>query len=205
MRARNIKLGLIAMLAASAILTTVASTASAAHLSVSEQGFRLTWSALTLEAAGLSIACPITIEGSFERATMVKRAGTVGRINGAAIGTCERGNATILRETLPWSLNYVSFSGTLPAITSVTWSVIGAAWQSEVAGITCLARTEASNPGRGIANLSSSEVVSLRADETARIETGGGFFCSLGGSAHYAGTANVTVAGGSTHPRLTLI
>lgn len=201
---RNRSKLLLVALAAAALLAMAGNSASARNLSVSEQGFRLVWSQLTLEAAGVAIACPVTLEGSFERASIAKRAGTVGRISAASVGTCERGHATALRETLPWGVNYVGFEGTLPAITGVTLNLIGASFQAENV-ITCLARTEGSQPGRGIAKVSSGEISELRADETARIETSGGFFCALGGPAHFAGTANVTVQGGSAHPRLTLI
>lgn len=156
------------------------------------------WRELTIEAGGLGAHCAVTLGGSLEVGSIAKRAGTrFGVVSEATLGTCTSGAATVLRETLPWAMTYNGFGGTLPNITSVTVNLIGAALQVEVGGITCLARTESAQPARGIANVSREafgELVptEIRADETAGIETTGGFFCSLAGRARLSGTGTLS-------------
>lgn len=186
---------LLAALTATALLGIAVQSASANRLSIqeSERGFRAAWTSLTLTAGGRSVSCPVTLEGSLQIATLNKRAGTsLGRVTGAAVGTCTRNSMTILRETLPWEVQYSSFGGTLPNITSVTLNVLGLSFQVNLEGIICLARTSASQPARYIAELSSGRFTSLRADESATIETGGGLFCALFSPPSFSGTATVT-------------
>src|SRR5215218_2848212 len=118
---RNRSKLLLTGLCASIVLASAVSTASANRLSVNETGFTITWSALTFNAAGNTVACPVSLGGAFHNRTIAKvpRA-LIGRVTAARInGACSGGTATILSETLPWHVQYSSFSGTLPRIATV--------------------------------------------------------------------------------------
>jgi len=190
---RNHSKLLIAAIAATAILGLTISAASARNLEITNwtNGFRIAWNPLRFEAGGRTAECPVTLEGFFERHTFAKlTTERVGKVTEAAVGTCTRNTATLLRETLPWEVRYSSFTGTLPNITSVTLRFIGLSWQESLEGVTCLARTETSRPARGIATVSGTSITGFRADETAGIETAGGFFCTIAAPAHFGGAAS---------------
>ena len=192
---------LIAAISATALLGMIAGGASARSLEVTnwENGFRIVWNPLRLEAGGREASCPVTLEGTFERHTFAKLTSErVGKVTEAAVGTCTRNTATALRETLPWEVKYNSFGGTLPSITSITLNLIRASFQATLEGVTCLARTENSRPARGIATVSGTSITGFRADETAGIETTGGFFCSIAGASHFNGNATSITSRGRT-------
>jgi len=193
---------LIAAIAAIALLGMAVSAASARNLEVSNSanGFRITWNPLTLEAAGLEARCPVTLEGTFERSSIAKRTTeNIGRVTGAAVGTCTRNRATALTETLPWEVRYSSFAGTLPNITSVSMNLIRASFRANLEGIECLAASRAEQPAGGIATIGAGGAITgFRADETRGIETTGGFFCTIGGRARFAGSASTITARSST-------
>ena len=184
---------LIAAIAATALLGMAVSGASARSLEIrnSANGFSIAWSPLRFAAVGREGACPVTLEGTYAAATIAKRAGTsMGRITGANVGTCTRNTATFLRETLPWEVQYQSFTGTLPTITTVSLNLIRMSFKENLEGIECLAATRVEQPAGGIATIEANGAITgFRADETRGIETSGGFFCSLGGRATFAGEA----------------
>jgi len=184
---------LIAMAIATTILGLAISSASARNFELrnSANGFKVVWNPLRLEAAGREAACPVTLEGVFETATFAKRAGTrTARVTGAALGACTRNTATVLRETLPWEVQYSSFTGTLPAITSHSHIIIRISIRVNLEGIECLMATRTEQPAGGISRIEASGAITgFRADETKGIETAGGFLCSIGGRARFAGEA----------------
>ncbi|HXE44547.1 MAG TPA: hypothetical protein VN635_05055 [Conexibacter sp.] len=128
MRIRSRGARLLAGLAAALLLLVAVDAASARSLSVSEQAFRAVWNPMSIlqRPSGLILRCPITLEGSFQTASFIKARGRqVGQVTSAASGTCTGGGSlTILRETLPWRLNYRSFTGTLPSITTVAGELL---------------------------------------------------------------------------------
>jgi len=190
---RNRSRLLLAAIGAIALLGMAVGAASAGRLEVSNSanGFKIVWTRIRLEAAGLEAQCPATLEGTFERATYAKRiTERIGRVTGANIGTCNRNRATLLRETLPWEVQYDSFVGVLPSITTVSLNVIRMSFRANLEGIECLAATTTQHPVGVIARLGGEgPVIGVRFDETREIETVGGFFCSIGGPAHFAGEA----------------
>jgi hypothetical protein len=125
---------LLTALTATFLLLTAVSTASARNLSVSNQNIRATWTLLEFAVSReVSIRCQVTLEGSFHTRTIAKvadaligaitkaivkqeacREGTISMFNGT-----ERYNGTATPNTLPWHLQYRSFTGTLPAINAV--------------------------------------------------------------------------------------
>jgi len=199
----------VIVLLASVLMSLAAASASARSIEItnSERGFRITWNPLRLEAAGRSIECPVTLEGNFAVHTFAKRAGTrVASVSELAVGTCTRGSVSVLIESLPWEITYNSFGGTLPTITELKFNTIREAFQVNLEGIICLATTRVEQPARGISRISSGAVTGFRMDETALIETTGGFFCTLPGKAHFAGEASsITVRGGTEAMRVRLI
>lgn len=140
----------VAFLAA-AVLGALASAASANHLRMSSTTFRATWTSFEFAGGFGTSRCNLTLEGSLRSATISKVLGAeIGSISAGTVGSCPTGSATILRETLPWRIRYESFTGTLPAITSVTANVVGGGFQirEPTFGITCLATSTESLPIR---------------------------------------------------------
>lgn len=191
---------------AAALLLTLSAAATAGRLSYSAREFRITWSTLRFSAAegGVSITCPVTLEGAFlERTSAKVRDQVEARITSSTIGTCREGRATILAETQPWDVTYQSFTGTLPSITGVRYALINAAFQVEPGlGIVCLARTSREAPAAGDARRDAAgRITSLTTDSTLQIPTTGNAECPEFGI--FFGTGEVFVQG-STTTRVTL-
>lgn len=189
-----------------ALLLALSLPAAASRLSYSNKEFRIMWSTLRFSAAegGVSITCPVTLEGSFLERTATKvRDEPRARITRSTVGTCREGNATILAETEPWEVTYQSFSGTLPNITGVRYALLNAAFQVEPGlGIVCLARTSSEFPAAGDASRDANgRIISLSADSSLAIPTTGNFECPRFGI--FTGTGEVFVQGSST-TRVTL-
>ncbi|HET6449217.1 MAG TPA: hypothetical protein VFG31_08915 [Conexibacter sp.] len=187
-----------ATLLASLVLVVAVAVADASTLSLGITTFRATWNPVTFEASGASVRCALTLEGSFSENTFAKSAGSrIGSVTRATVSGCTGGTSTVLSATLPWAVQYGSFAGTLPNITSGTLRLVGASFgitPTELPG--CLARTTAEEPLPAIAERTNiGELTGLRADERAGIRLTGEFLCSLAGQGHVRGTATVTRAG----------
>jgi len=194
----------LALLAPALLLAVIGGIATARTLDMNEQTFRATWSELTFFTTETSVSCPATLEGTFIPESLgrtAKTAGnTIGRVTRASIGTCTGGTARPLTETLPWSVQYASFSGTLPNITGVTTNVIGAAFliRPRTVEVSCLGRTEASHPiGVTFERNASAEITGARLNESLTIPVTGELFCSFSPPASVRGRASVTDAGSS--------
>jgi hypothetical protein len=142
---------LLAALGAMVLLGALVSTASAGRLSSSSQTLRSTFREVRFRMPFFTPNCQVTLEGSLHSRTIAKVAGSlIGYINRAILGPCSSGTATILSETLPWHVRYLSFSGTLPSISSIRINVVNASFRiREPFGITCLARSTATEPAIG--------------------------------------------------------
>lgn len=178
-------------------LLLLAPGASANRGSVLNTGvpFATMWTPMELEAAGITVRCNVTLWGKMGGLTFSKTAGLqVGRIIEAEVESCSGGSARVLTETLPWALSYASFAGTLPSITGITLSVVGAAIRiTPREGLECLARTSSSEPAKVTGTLAREaggqlEIASTRLDERSGIALTGGFLCSLAGRGDLAGT-----------------
>jgi hypothetical protein len=93
--------------------------------------------------------CRVTFEGSFHSRTFSKVArALVGYITSAIVAEagCTGGSARALPTTLPWHLQYASFTGTLPDITGIRLRVVGAGFQIQEPIVTCLYRTSEAEP-----------------------------------------------------------
>jgi hypothetical protein len=197
----------VATAASAFVLAVAVGTASGSTFTIVERSIRSTWSAMSFEAAGLTVRCPVTLEGSMAEGSFIKRAlSRIGSVTRATIGTCSGGAVRVLSETLPWAIQYASFTGTLPNITSGTLRAVGAAMQIAPTGApACLARTSEEAPLRLIAEreTSSAIVTGMRIDEEAQIPLSGEFLCSLS-RGRVAGRGSVTALGATTEVMLLL-
>jgi hypothetical protein len=203
---------LFAGLAAALLMSMAVSTAAANRLSISSQNFRVVWNPLRFIAGGNTVACAVTLDGSFHSRTIAKVLGSlIGYVNRASVAApeaCTGGSATVLTATLPWHVRYAGFTGTLPRLSGVLLDMIGASFQVRPSGsLTCLARSEVNRPARGIVNIESGGVVTgLTADRTFGIPLTGEFgFCGFGGEGVFEGTGVVTAGANTTRVSVRLI
>lgn len=195
-----------AAFAAALLLLVAVGSASASHLSVNEQRYRIAWTSLEYVEPVFNTAtlCPITLEGSFHSATFTKTAGAlIGYINSASVqNPCRNGEATLLTATLPWTVQYAGFRGTLPNITGIVERLVGFALQfhSTVTGTTCLMRSEAAHPLQWIAEVEGGVATRVTVEPTQSIPCGSFF------EGHFRGSGILTRPG-ATRPeiRITLI
>lgn len=197
----------ISALAAAAALMLATSAASAGRLELTnaERGFRFVWTPITFEAAGTSVRCNLTLEGSFTRRTTTKTISAfLGLVTRAPLNTCTGGTMTTTRW--PWFLVYRGFGGALPNISSLTLDINNGEFSVQPEGLPgCNFSTETGEPMRGIATISSGELTQIRADETATIGTGGGFLCEFGTRGRFIGTGTASVLGETAKTRIRLI
>lgn len=192
---------LVALIAVTALAIHAAS-ASAIRLALGESGFRVVWAPMRFTVSSFSVSCNLTLEGSLHSRTLAKvERALVGYVTRASVASCTGGNATLLTETLPWHIQYGSFAGTLPNITSVSLRVIGASVRvsfREFSELACLARTETNSPGVLIASRNElGYISSMRLDETAGISMSGEGGCAILGRGRLVGTSStVTTPGG---------
>jgi hypothetical protein len=136
---RSIKLGFATVVAA-IMLAAAVGTASAGRLETSSQPFRVVWTPLTLTAGGLTVECPITLEGSFHYRSIAKVIGSLsGLVTRAAVNSAacagfgrawvyngiEETLGTRLTTSLPWHSTFEGFGGTLPNISSIRYLLTG--------------------------------------------------------------------------------
>jgi hypothetical protein len=121
---------LLAMLAGivGAVVVTASGLAGASRLSFTSRTFRQTYTPLNFETTSGTIRCPVTLEGSLHSSTIAKVARTaIGYISRAAVAeaACTGGRARFAAESLPWQVQYGTFSGTLPNFTSLDKVALG--------------------------------------------------------------------------------
>jgi hypothetical protein len=198
--------GLVAL-----VLAVVVGSASANKLSAIHGGlWRAVFRPLKVVSGGVTaIACELTLEGSFHSGTIRKVSRALsGHITRSSLGACNIGTASVLRETLPWHLQYEGFSGVLPNITGIRLLDIGASYRLHegIFGRSCLFRTSETEPAGAILELEAIEaggaspVNSLKADEAKQIS------CGEIGTFSIEGRATVTEQpGGSRNVAVKLI
>lgn len=169
--------------------------ASASRLSISNRNLtRAYLPSLRFGAFGITAAdCAVTLDGSFHSATLAKvNRALIGHISLASVGTCVTGSATVLRETLPWHLQYGGFLGSLPTPRPIV-RTIGISFRLSSG---CLARSTEEAPSRGINEPTyegggNGNINTIRAEEGAIILCGG-----LNGN--FSGSASVHALPGTT-------
>jgi hypothetical protein len=209
---------LCALIAAAAMAVMVAG-ASANRLAMNNQFFRAVWTPLTFteNAFGGTIRCNVTLEGSFHSQTISKVVRSlIGYVTRAMVTRpCVGGeawvyngtevlNTTTLANSLPWHVQYASFTGTLPNITRIRVRLIGARFLLRAFGfVSCVYTSKEAEPAIGNAerNTATGEITSLTAEEGVSIasETGG---CPSG---RFSGPSVVTLLGATTKIVVTLV
>ena len=211
MRTRS-KLALAA-LAATLLMSLAVSSATAGHLSTSNQNFRIVWNPLTFRSEGgfinPTVECPVTLEGTFHSATIAKIEGSlIGYITRAIVAEteppCRGGIAHVNTETLPWHVTYRSFVGTLPRITGIVLLLHKTSFEIETGGVRCRFEETGTERAAGTANREAGGAITgLTADNISLPRTGGSSFCPTRIS--FEGTGTVTVLGSTTRISVTLI
>jgi hypothetical protein len=207
---------LVVAIAAAALLSLAVSSAMGNRLRIlnAERGFRIAWSPMTFSVnTGAVIRCNATLEGTFHSATISKVVNAlVGFVTRASLNTssCSGGRATFLTESLPWHVQYGSFAGTLPNISSVRIKLIGLSTDLEDGNYSCLSRTEAAHPGGFLLNTRREargllELPTASFDETLEIPLTGGILCRAGVTWGYSGAGNLTVLGETMTLKIALI
>lgn len=202
---RQARMRVLAGLVAALLLALAAGSAHATSIEYSEQLFRILFARLAFaeSGGGVSIRCPVTLEGSFHESTFApERGDSVAGITSAQIGACQEGEATILERSLPWDVTFQSFTGTLPNITTIRHELIGAAFEVEPGlGIRCLALTTRESPAAGDATREAGgQITSLLPDSALAIPVTGELCPAFG---VFDGAGEVFVQG-STERRVTL-
>jgi hypothetical protein len=196
---RNRSKLLLTGLAATLVMAVAVTSASANRIETSSQSFKAVWSRLTFnDAAHVRVECPVTLEGSFHSRTLSKVCGQlIGYINVASVGSCTGGSARANTETLPWHIQYQSFSGTLPNIEGITLTLVGSKFEINAGGVQCTAGNTQTSPAFGnvLVEPSTGRVTGLRALEEHTIPLGGSFACTFASPGRFEGTATVTGAG----------
>lgn len=172
-----------ALLSAVSILTAIVTTAAANRsVNIASGVGPVSAAAVTFIAEELRITCEVSLNGSLNR-SVAKRAGvSVGSVSVASAANCR--NGTVIFLSPPWEVQYVSFSGTLPSISSGRLKLVGAAFLVNTLGglAQCLYRGDPQATSTG-----GTTATGVRVDETINIPL----------SRRLSGicTANLTVAG----------
>jgi hypothetical protein len=193
---------LLAVTAATVVFGALTSTAIANRFSSSSQTLRAQFREVRFEGAFGETSCQLTLEGSLHSRTITKVRGTlIGYITAARLGPCAVGRYTILTETLPWHIQYDSFSGTLPSlITSIRTRVINFAFRFITNfGENCLLRSTTEAPLIITYNISGG-VISTAQTEGTGIPTTCFFTASF-----RSDRGTVTVLNSTTRITITLI
>ena len=204
---------LLTSLAATAILALAISSASANRLSATGgRLWRVTWTSLrfTSNFSSATILCPVTLEGSFHSATILKTAGSlIGFVTRASVRSpCTGGRASVNQGSLPWHIRYRSFTGTLPRLSGATFGLVGAEFEIEPNnGQTCRVRTEAGRPAVGTINIEAGGVATgLTPDPNTRIGLReGSFGCGIASGFFEATSQTPTELGTGARITITLI
>jgi len=157
----HIKVGLTALVSA-LLLASALTTASARNLEVSNQRFRVTWSAIEFRNEFLFVVrCRVTFEGSFHSRTIPKVDRLlIGSITRIAIKEESCGGGTIRPvQPPPWHVTYEGFTGRLPNIETLRLLLQRFQFQITVLGIIC-------KYGTAVDNLTFSAVMNAAAELT---------------------------------------
>jgi hypothetical protein len=187
------KAALAVAILAAAVAVAVTS-ASAARLSfrtsTGTKAWRATWSAMSFAGGFGTTSCTLTLEGSFHSSTFAKtRSSLVGFVTEARTGGCTTFNATLLRENLPWHVQYEAFSGILPNINTAALKIIGFEFRiaERAFGVACLFRSTEAAPLRETLTREAGGVITS-ATLGGSITTDCGIASTFGGSSTSFGT-----------------
>jgi hypothetical protein len=169
---------IIGCLTVALALAAAVNTATARRIEISEQRFLMLFTEVTFEAGGISIVCPVTVEGSFHSRTIAKVSGQlIGYVTEAIFQhPCRQNNFWALNgteviqgvrspNTLPWHILYLNFGGVLPRISEIEVAIIGSKVRAEAAGVLCLYATTSTQWVEGQIRVEEGRVTRLRVNE----------------------------------------
>jgi hypothetical protein len=203
----------IGALAATALFASLATSASARNLSISNRNIRTAFAPLRFGSESLTISCNVTLEGTFHSNTINKVINSlVGYITRATVDTprCSDSSggtarALVRQESLPWHIRYVGFIGTLPNVRvrlqliNATFRLLGLPF-----GLSCDYRASpfgiVEGPAAGT-NINTGNAF-LRAEEGQSFESSSSFLCPRG---FFQGRGAVTLLGTTTPITVRLI
>lgn len=197
-------------LAAATALTfsLMTTTASASRLRINERTVFISWVGLEFSEPSGSppvINCPVTLAVSLTEAVITKTPrGRIGSVVRASVdeASCSReGSVKILERSLPWTVMYEGFSGTLPLILSILLVVPSVSMQATIGAVVCLYRATETRPFRGTLELANGRALVFRASEASFIPLFEGFFLCPS-QARVRGPANVNASFGEITLRL---
>jgi hypothetical protein len=225
--AREVRKGAITMwatAAAIAVLGALAATATAGRLSTSNNQFRAIWAPLSFttseEGEGISVACSVTVEGSFHYRSIIKASRSlIGYVTKAVNAhPCEGGGEVwtlngventglgVTPNTLPWHISYEGFEGSLPSITGVRFLLRPTfVLRTALSGL-CLYGTNIQGVIKREAGGGATGIVADATIGSSKVS--GGIFCAGQGffGTPAPGASNrVTVLGAETRITITLI
>ena len=175
---------LLTALIAALTLAAMASVADATTYEVEGSTFKSVFSTFSFgtTAGEGTVRCAVSLEGSFASASFNETRGArLASVTSASASGCTGGSATVLRETLPWSVNYGSVSGTAPNITAINPNLVGAAFRFQPTGLlSCLERSTTEAPiGLIWAREERGLITSFRTERASHIRLTGAL-CELG-------------------------
>lgn len=144
-RTKALLVGALLAVFLSAAVTPTAARNLSLRTDWTTRQWRGTWAGLRItDSEAVFTSCPLTLEGSFQTGTFAKtRSVLVGYVTDSRTALV---GCTLLRETLPWAIQYEAFSGTLPTITRVTLRIIGFELRFDIGGARCLIRSTEAEP-----------------------------------------------------------
>jgi hypothetical protein len=187
------------------LLAPTTFTASAHRLRASSSLIRIRWDLMQISEGAGTLECVVILEGVLNNATFAKVNGsTIGYVMRAEREVCEGGILTILRETLPWRVQYEVATGTLPDIEELRVRVVGVSGAASTGFFfSCLMRSIEAAPARvRFAREAGGFLTGAILDTLSRIPTTG-YFCEE--YARLLGVADPVVTGTRTQIRLSLI
>jgi hypothetical protein len=198
---RYSKLGL-ALAGATVVLAAMVGTASANRLSINSSTFRVAWNSMEFNGTNFgSVRCPVTLEGSLHSRTISKVAGAlIGFISRASVasGNCTGGTARANTETLPWHVQYASFTEALPTITSILTTIREPVFEVAITFVGQCRMRASSIQGRFIRETARGTLTRVEVNGTSLLERTISGFCPPEGT--LTGTSNPPTVLGTTTP-----
>lgn len=188
-----------------AALCLFAGVATARRFSISSISFRSAWEQMTFRGGVNSVRCDVTMEGTLHERNVTKMAfSLIGYVTRATTQECMGGSVFFPPETLPWHVQYSSFTGTLPIITLVGLIFPSLTFRIQPTGqVTCVAVSTAREPASWALHVEpGNEVTEINWNPFFEVSLG---FCPWAARAFLSGNGTATVLGGVARITIRLI
>jgi hypothetical protein len=152
-------------------LMALTSSAPARTFQTSTAAIEIYFREMVLEGLGTRVmTCEVNLQGNLTSRSVTKSSGSViGSVFGAG-GWCKSGaRFSVLRETLPWSLSYISFQGSLPAIRLINLQLDNGGFTASEGTGTCLFEFTRANGFVFSLGLESGAVTEVITNERAQV------------------------------------